>query len=239
VAVHERVGIDRGVVVSGGAYGRDSTFLVDVLTQYPRRFRGVAVPPDRLSKADIETMDAAGVRGVRFLGSRRPSTHLAPVLPEVARAVEDFGWHVQFYGRGDDIIDQADQLLSLPNQIVLDHFGGIDAAAGTAQPAFRRILAMLDTGRVWVKLSGPMHCSKLDAPYADVTPLAQALAAHAPERLVWGSDWPNITMNGRAKPAEGSLLDLLSLWVPDDAIRRRILVDNPCALYGFDPLTPV
>ena len=107
------------------------------------------------------------------------------------------------------------------------------AAGGVDQPAFRTVLRMLDTGRVWVKLSGPMRCVPGDFPYAEVTPLARALVRHAPERLVWGTDWPHVNMNDRAMPNDGDLVDLLGEWVPDEATRKRILVDNACALYGF------
>ena len=94
---------------------------------------------------------------------------------------------------------------------------------------------MLDTGRVWVKLSGPMRCTKENYPYPEVTPLAHALVRHAPERLVWGTDWPHVNLDGREMPNDGDLLDLLAEWVPDGATRDRILVDNACALYGFSP----
>ena len=95
---------------------------------------------------------------------------------------------------------------------------------------------MLDTGRVWVKISGPMRCSEQDPPYADLLPYAHALVRHAPERLLWGTDWPHIAMFDQVMPNDGDLLDLLLDQVPDEATRHRILVDNPRALYGFGPV---
>ena len=117
--------------------------------------------------------------------------------------------------------------------VVLDHFAAIPARDGIAQPAFQCLLRMLDSGRVWVKLSGPMRCDPGDFPYASLTPLARALVAHAPERLLWGSDWPHVNMNGRLMPNDGDLFDLLADWVPDEAMRRKILVDQPRQVYGF------
>src|SRR6202011_1374134 len=109
----------------------------------------------------------------------------------------------------------------------------IPAAGGVDQPAFKTLLRLLDTGRVWVKLSGPMRWAPGDFPCAGVTALAPALVRHAPERLVWGTDWPHVNMNGRAIPNDGDLVDLIGEWIPDEATRKRVLVDNACVLYGF------
>ena len=140
---------------------------------------------------------------------------------------------MQFYPHGTDIVEYADKLLALKNPIVLDHFASIPAAGGVDQPAMKAVLRMLDTGRVWLKLSGPMRCTTENMPYPSVTPLARALVAHAPERMVWGSDWPHVNLDGREMPNDGDLLDLLAEWVPDAAVRNRILAQNANKLYGF------
>jgi len=228
------LGLSHSVVVSPGGYGRDYRYLEGVLTRHPDYFRGIIVPPDDFALGEARRLDALGVRGVRFLAGAR-GKHLAPILPDVAKTVHEVGWHVQFYGHAGDIVEAGPQLLALPNTIVLDHFGAVDSALGVDQPAFGAVLRMLDTGRVWVKLSGPMRCGRTDPPYAEMIPFARALAAHAPERLVWGSDWPHVNMDGRVMPNDGDLLDLLLGWVPDAKTRNRILVDNPRALYGFLP----
>jgi predicted TIM-barrel fold metal-dependent hydrolase len=129
------------------------------------------------------------------------------------------------------LVDVADRLLALPNPVVLDHFSAFDPRLGLDQPAFRTTLRMLETGRVWLKMSGPMRCSDGDFPYVEMTPYAKALVKHAPERLVWGSDWPHVQMNGRRMPNDGDLLDLFAEWVPDQATRARILSGNPSTLY--------
>lgn len=232
IATHEVLGIDYGVIVAGGSYGRDPSQLLSTLKRFPDRFRGICVPPDDLAEPDIERMNALGVRGVRFVGDSG-GRHVAHILPEVAERIADHGWHVQFMAGNADIVDHAERLLALPNDIVLDHFGRPDAALGLDQPAFTTILRLLDTGRVWVKLSGPMYCSKLEFPYPDMQPFAEALVRHAPERLFWGTDWPHLHMFERMMPNDGGLVDLLAEWVPDDRTRETVLRTNPASFYGF------
>jgi predicted TIM-barrel fold metal-dependent hydrolase len=152
---------------------------------------------------------------------------------ELAARVHEHGWHIQFYPHGTDIVEYADKLLELRNPIVLDHFASIPAEGGVDQPAVAAVLRMLDTGRVWLKLSGPMRCTDANLPYASVTPLAQLFVKHAPERMVWGSDWPHVNLDGREMPNDGDLLDLMLEWVPDAAVRNRILSQNANKLYGF------
>jgi 2-pyrone-4,6-dicarboxylate lactonase len=174
------------------------------------------------------------VRGARFV-SPQHGAHFPQLASsaDMLKLIVDAGWHVQFYPHRTDLPQFREQLLALGTDVVLDHFAHIPAEGGTEQPAFRCLLDMLDSGRVWVKLSGPMRCTTQNYPYPAVTPLARALARHAPERLVWGSDWPHVNLDGREMPNDGDLVDLLADWVPDEVTRRRILVDNPCALYGF------
>jgi predicted TIM-barrel fold metal-dependent hydrolase len=227
------LGLSRGVVVSGGAYGRTYALAADACEHYPERLRGIILPPEDLAVAEIRRLDRLGIRGVRFI-SERQGRGLPTLNPALARrAFDAAGWQVQFYPRGD-LEEMASRLLDLPNDVVLDHFGGFRAELGLNQPAFRKLLELLETGRVWVKLSGPMRCSQEDYPYAPMTPFAHALVRHAPERLVWGSDWPHVNMNDRRIPNDGDLVDLLAEWVPDEVVRKRILVDNAVRLFGFE-----
>lgn len=234
IALQDTLGLAGAVVVSGGGYGQDTRHLEEVLERFPQRFRGVALLPDDVTRAQVARLDQLGVRGARFVSAgHRGALPRLSGSRRVVDLVADFGWHVQFYPHGADLLEHADELLALPTPVVLDHFAAIPAAGGPAQPALQRLLQMLDSGRVWVKLSGPMRCTPGDYPYAPVTPIAQALVRHAPQRLLWGSDWPHVNMNGRRMPNDGDLFDLLGEWVPDAATRRAILVDHPRELYGF------
>jgi 2-pyrone-4,6-dicarboxylate lactonase len=236
IAVQQTLGIARAVIVSAGAYGRNPRHLADTLARFPGRFRGIALVPEDIADAEIERLTRLGVRGVRFMSVSRGGV-LPTISETVAARVAQHGWHVQFYAHGEDISQFADRLLALPNTIVIDHFGSIPAERGLDQPGLGALFKMLDTGRVWIKLSGPMRCMPGDFPYAAVTPIARALVRHAPERLVWGSDWPHVNMDGRGMPNDGDLVDLIPEWIPDAAARQKILVDNPCALYGFERLS--
>ena len=232
IALQGKLGLSRAVIVSPGGYGRNYQMLADTLARFPDRFRGIALMPDDTSAAEFARLTKLGVRGLRQMSAKRGS-HVPNFSPEAARRAAEHGWHVQFYPHGTDITDYADKLLALPNTIVLDHFASIPAAGGVDQPAVKAVLRMLDSGRVWLKLSGPMRCTAQNLPYPDVTPLARVFVRHAPERMVWGTDWPHVNLDGREMPNDGDLLDLLAEWVPDAATRKRILVDNACALYGF------
>lgn len=228
-ALQDVLGLQRGVLVSGGGYGRDYTHLADTLVRYPQRLRGIVLPREDLEATEIQTLDAIGVRGMRFISERRHGK--LPRLDETLarRAFDAAGWQVHFYPK-DDLAELAPRLLALPNTVVLDHFGGLDADGA---PGLKTLLALLDSGRVWVKLSGPMRCTRADFPYARVTPLARQLVAHAPERLIWGSDWPHVNMNERAMPNDGDLVDLLKEWIPSEKVLKQILVENPEKLFGF------
>ena len=230
--LQKKLGLSTAVIVSPGGYGRDTSMLADVLAKHPQRFRGIALVKDDIEPSELVRLTRLGVKGMRMMSNKR-GQHVPNFAPGIAAKVHEHGWHIQFYPHGTDITEYADKLLSLKNDIVLDHFASIPAEGGVDQPAMKAVMKMLDTGRVWLKLSGPMRCTLQNAPYPSVTPIARALVKHAPERLVWGSDWPHVNLDGREMPDAGILLDLLREWVPDEATRKRILVDNANRLYGF------
>jgi len=232
IALQDTLGLSTAVIVSPGGYGSDYTMLADVLAKYPKRFRGIALMPDDTPSSEFDRLGKLGVRGLRMISAKRGG-HLPHFNKETAARAHEHGWHVQFYPHGTDIIDYADKLLSLPNDIVLDHFASIPVAGGVDQPAVKAVMKMLDSGRVWLKLSGPMRCTTEPPLYPSVAPLARAFVKHAPERMVWGSDWPHVNMNNRPMPNDGDLLDLMLDWVPDAGTRDRILAHNANVLYGF------
>ncbi|MGE0313063.1 MAG: amidohydrolase [Lautropia sp.] len=225
-------GIARAVVVHAVTSGRDNLRTLDALRDEPERLRGVLTPP--LSSPDDATLlhwHRLGVRGIRFSYTATAQAGMR-VDPVLAARVSEHGWHAQVHVHDEQIVELAACLSALPGRIVIDHMARIPAHAGVGGPAFASLLRLLDSGRVWVKLSAPMRLSAERYPYADVAPMARALVAHAPERVVWGSDWPNVNFDG-ALPSYAALVALLDSWVPDARLRHRILVENACALYDF------
>lgn len=232
IALQDKLGLAGAVIVSGGGYGRSTKHLAEMLTLHPGRFKGVALLPDEVTLDDLRELDQLGVCGARFVSNGHRGD-LPRLSSRIAAMVAELGWHIQYYPSGTDLLEAEQALRDLPNDaVVLDHFAAIPAAGGPDQPAMQCLLRLLDTGKFWVKLSGPMRCTGGDYPYAEVTPLARVLVRAAPERLVWGTDWPHVNMNGRGMPNDGDLFDLLAEWVPDPDTRKRILVDNPRQLYG-------
>jgi predicted TIM-barrel fold metal-dependent hydrolase len=152
------------------------------------------------------------------------------MMEPLAERVQDLGWHVQIHLRADQIVEAADLLRRLPGTVVFDHLGRIPRETGVGDPAFAILRRLLDNGRTWMKLSGAYMVS--DPPdYSGAASIARAYIAAAPERMLWGSDWPHPTE--QHKPDDAVLFDLVSDWAPDEATRRRILVENPATLYDF------
>jgi 2-pyrone-4,6-dicarboxylate lactonase len=235
LSLQQVLGLSHAVIVGAGAYGRNVQHLQWVLECFPGRFRGVILPPPDLRQAQCVRLHELGVRGIRMF-SGPPGhqwSHLPRIDPSLAAIAADAGWHVQYRSLAQGhLLQVAHDLLALPTPVVLDHFGAIDARLGPGQPAFEIILRMMETGRVWVKLSAPMRGTREQFPYPSMRPFAEALVRHAPERVLWGSDWPHVELDGQAIPNDGDLVDLLAEWVPDERIRRRILCENPLELYA-------
>jgi predicted TIM-barrel fold metal-dependent hydrolase len=196
-------------------------------------FRMVAVVNDQVTDAELRRLHAAGVRGIRF-NLVQAGTTTTQMLEPLSRRVARLGWHVQLHMLGTQIAEANDLLMRLPSRIVFDHRGRLPRPAGMNQPGFVTMLRLLNKGNTWVKLSGLYMDSEAGAPgYADSVLIAQALFAANPQRMVWGSDWPHPTEAADRKPDDAALFDLLTTCVPNEAQRRRVLVDNPVELYDF------
>jgi predicted TIM-barrel fold metal-dependent hydrolase len=231
VAMLDTLGIDRMVVVQASVYGSDNRRTVDAVAEIGLdRARGVAMVPGDVSPAELQRLDDAGIRATRFITFARGGPTIDQ-LPEVAKAVAPFGWHIEMYLP----LAQWEQILpivqDLPVPVVFDHMGGASAGTDDSNPVVKAMLRLLEAERAWVKLTG-YRGSLAGHPYSDVRDLCGMFASAVPERCVWGSDWPHTNVEGHM-PDDGELLDLLTDWAPDEATRKRILVDNPAKLYRF------
>jgi predicted TIM-barrel fold metal-dependent hydrolase len=230
--LQQRIGFTRHVIVQPSTYGTNNLDVIESLTAFGSEARGIAVVDTDVTDSMLADMDKAGIRGIRFIMSVPGGVPLEMLEPLSAR-VNELGWHVQIVMGGDDIVHHEALLSRLASPLVFDHMGQIPQPAGTSHPAFGVLSRLIEKGMTWIKLSGAYTFSKIGAPsYADATTLAQAFVRLAPERMVWGSDWPHPTEK-ITKPDDALLFDLLALWAPDESIRQRILVENPEALYGF------
>jgi len=231
--LHEFLGIQRGVFVQSTCHGTDNRVLVDLLAAGKGRYRGAALLDPTVSDAEVERLDDAGVRGVRLhfltghLGPPKPREDMLWIIEKVA----PYGWHIEMHVGGNNVIDLYEFITTIEAPVVIDHIGRIDVAEGLHGKAYSVLRRLLDRGNIWVKLSGTDRISKQKYPYADAIAFPRDLAAHAPERVVWGTDWPH--PNHSAVPNDGELVDLIAEIAPDERKRRLMLVDNPAKLFGF------
>ncbi len=244
-ALHRALHTSRVVIVNPSIYGTDNSCTLDGIKQLGAEARGVAVIDEKTPDSALADMDHAGIRGIRInletAGQTDPSAARARFQTAVDR-IKGGKWHIQIYTRLSVIEGLKDQIAAAPMPVVFDHFGGAQAAQGTAQPGFETLLSLVRAGKAYVKISAPYRASTQPG-YADVAPLAKALIAANPKRMLWGSDWPHpgTPIPGRSlseltplfKIDDGQVLNLLPVWAPDTAVRKTILVDNPAGLYGF------
>ena len=232
--LQDRLGLTRAVFVQASCHGTDNSAMVDAIVRGQGRFAGVAMIDDSFTDADIASLHEAGVRGTRF----NFVAHLggAPDLDEfwrVVNRVAAFGWHIVLHFDAKDLPSYSGLLDAMPVPYVIDHMARVPAVDGVHQEPFEQLLQLMQTDeRCWVKISCAERLTEAKtAPYDDVIPLARALVAAAPDRVLWGTDWPHPNMV--VMPDEGHLLDLLTSYAPDETLRNQILVDNPTTLYDF------
>lgn len=247
IALHHALRIDRTVIVTPLVYGTDNACTVDALHRLGPQARAIALIDEHASSAGLDALDRAGVRGIRlnFESFGVPDPDVA--RDRFRRALKQLAgrrWHIQMYTRLATVDALHDDIMASPLPVVIDHFGQAHAPLGASQPGFDGLLALVRAGKAYTKVSAAYRVSTQGPDYVDVTPLAKALVAANPHRILWGSDWPHPDSShvpGREPKDiaplyqidDGRLFNQLPVWVPDAHVRKMILVDNPQRLYGF------
>jgi predicted TIM-barrel fold metal-dependent hydrolase len=229
-ALHRHLGLSRAVLVQASCHGTDNRAMLDAIASSSGAWRGVAMVDANVTDSELEALHAGGVRGVRF----NFVAHLggAPDLndvDQVLRRVDPLGWHVVLHLDAEDILTYREFLERLRVPFVIDHMGRVKAAHGLDQQPFRLLLDLMKNELAWVKVSGPERISAGGKPFHDAVPFARALIDAAPDRVLWGTDFPH--PNVKVMPNDGELVDLFALFTGDEDLRRKVLVDNPTRLY--------
>jgi D-galactarolactone isomerase len=231
--LQKRLGLERVIVVQPNAYAYDNSVTLAAMRDIGPSAKGVAVLKPDVSDQELDRLTKARICAVRIMTLHGGTLGFDVLDPLMAR-VHPFGWHANIQLDGRELPKVEAQIKRLPGKFVIDHTGKFLEPVTTDSAPLRSLLNLVDTGRCWVKLSAPYETSKTGAPkYEDVGRLAKALVKHAPERMLWASNWPHPSVPKEQRPEDEQLLELLLDWAPDDKTRRKILVDNPAELYGF------
>ncbi|MGN7101454.1 amidohydrolase family protein [Ralstonia holmesii] len=230
--VQARSGAQRNVVVTPSTYGTDNRCTLDALKRFGPNARGVAVIDISVTDAQLAEMHAAGVRAIRFNLSY-PGATTVEMLAPLASRIGALGWHIELVVQGAKLPALESHLLALPCPLVIDHIAHVPQPGGMQSDAMRTAQRLVDKGNTWITLSGPYVDTKTGAPaYADVEPVAKAFINMAPERMLWGTDWPHPTEKAH-KPDDAALLDTIAAWIGRADWQQMIFVANPVKLYGF------
>jgi 2-pyrone-4,6-dicarboxylate lactonase len=231
-ALHQTLGIGRAVIVQSQGHGFDHSPLLEALEAGERRYRGVALIKPGSSAETVARFNSAGICGARFnFLSHLGGNPDVEAMRSVIAMVRPYDWHVALHVTGTDLLRYEGFIASIEARVVIDHMARPNLDRDLA-PCRDTLFRLLDSGRVWIKLSGADRISKAGPPYRDVLPYACSLAAHAPERMLWGTDWPHVNLHG-PMPDDGILADLISELAPSDELRRRLVIGNPEELFGF------
>jgi predicted TIM-barrel fold metal-dependent hydrolase len=231
LAVLRTIGVGRAVLVHSAVYGTNNSVTADAIATAPERFRGVALVNETTTDKELEQLAQAGFCGFRVnLVSGRGIQLKA--ARQMAERVRPLGWHAQFLIDIESIPNLDEVFADFPVDVVIDHMGRPDPTRGTSSPAFQALVRLLESCKGWSKISAPYRTSRIPPSYVDMRPFAAALVTAAPNRLVWGTDWPHVMVTDHM-PNDGDLCDQLGEWVRDESLRTKILVDNPRELYGF------
>lgn len=233
-ALHDKMGIERAVIVQASCHGWDNRATLDAIARRPGRYLGIAMVDVDVPADELDELNAGGIRGIRFnfvrhLGGAPEIEGFKRLIGRIAR----LDWHLVIHLDAQDIVDYADLFSTLPVPMVIDHMGRVPAGDGLDQEPLRVLRQFLCNDNVWVKLSGPERISATGHPFADAVPIARALIETAPDRVLWGTDWPHPNMGDDGAPDDGHLVDMVAQYAPDAGQRQKLLVDNPKRLYGF------
>jgi predicted TIM-barrel fold metal-dependent hydrolase len=232
--LHRILGIERAVIVHASCHGTDLAVTLDAIARSNGAYRGVAVVKGDITDGELESLHARGIRGVRFnFVKHLGGTPDLAVFDSVVKRIERLGWHVVLHLDAGDILEHAPRIAALRIPFVIDHMGRVRAKDGVEQAPFQRLMELMKHPLAWVKICGAERVSSAGAPFHDAVPFARALLARAPDRVLWGTDWPHPNIAGDM-PNDGDLVDLLAEVTDDDVLRRKVLVDNPTRLYWND-----
>lgn len=233
-ALHAKLGVERAVIVNASVHGTDNRVALDAIAQSNGRYRAVANLDGSITEAGIAALHQGGFRGCRFNFVR----HLGgvpdmAVFDRIVAMVAPHGWHIDLHFDAVDLPDYAAMLQRLPVPYTIDHMGRVLASDGVRQKPFETLLALLRRDeKCWVKISGAERVSTAGPPFHDAVPFARTLVEAAPDRIIWGTDWPH--PNVRVMPNDGDLVDIIPLFAPEPELQHRILVANPARLFDFD-----
>jgi predicted TIM-barrel fold metal-dependent hydrolase len=231
--LHEVLGIERAVIVHASCHGSDMRATLDAIARSGGKYRGTAIIDEGYSEKDFQKMQDGGIRGVRFnfvqhLGGR---PDMAFFNRTVSR-LKEMGWHLILHLDAQDLVELRELFMKIPVPMVIDHMGRVVAAKGLQQEPFKVLQDFMKNQNTWVKVCGAERVSSKGPPFDDAVPFARALIEAAPDRILWGTDWPHPNV-GKHMPNDGDLVDLLPRMAPESELQRKILVDNPARLYGF------
>lgn len=226
------IGCERAVLVQPSVYGTDNSAIEEALQSNEFELRAIAVVSESITDKEIERLHALGFRGIRInTASGTPGLQVEHAR-RLADRIKELGWHLQFYANFRETPQLEEVLAKLPITIVIDHFGRLLTSEGLQAPAFQAVLRLLKRDNCFAKLIGPYFISEQSPKHPDIAPFARAMVETAPDRVVWGTDWPHASAREQM-PNDGDLADLLLDWAPDEVQRYKILVENPERLYGF------
>lgn len=228
--LHAHLGISRAVIVHASCHGTDMRVTLDAIASSNGRCRGVAMVGSGITDAELDKLNKGGIRGVRFnFVSHLGGAPDLALFDSMLGRVGELGWHIVLHLDAEDIVTYADRIKRIPVPFVIDHMGRVKAERGLEQKPFKLLLELMRNELAWVKVCGAERVSSTGKPFRDAVPFAAALIEAAPDRILWGTDWPH--PNVKVMPNDGESVDLFAEFCNDETVRRKILVDNPTRLY--------